>query len=336
VICKFNFVALDPTVVNVSVAFTGLLFVIETGVVLPKEQVGAFEPETTGAILQESVTFPVNPFAGVTVTLACDELPGLTVAGFGVPAVTAKLEGDVTVRLSVAVFVRLPDVPVIVTAVGPPAVAVLVAVNVNVLVVAVEVGLKAAVTPLGSVDVTARLTLPVNTPVGLTVIVPALLPPCATLREEGAASVKLGGPVTVKLTVVVCVRLPEVPVIVTAVGPPIVAVPLAVSVSVLEFVGLVVLVGLKAAVTPLGRPEATRLTAPVNPPEGVTVIVLVPLLPCATLREPGLDESVKPGPLLVVLPDSVSASTKEKFVLSVFARAMLCTVRVESSVNVYE
>jgi len=68
-------------------------------------------------------------------------------------------------------------------------------------------------------------------------------------------------------------RLPEVPVIVT-VAVPVVAVLLAVSVSVLL---PVVLAGLNEAVTPLGRPEADRLTLPVNPLAGFTVIVDVPL-----------------------------------------------------------
>ena len=54
---------------------------------------------------------------------------------------------------------------------------------------------------------------------------------------------------------------------------------LAESVSVLELVGLVVLVGLKAAVTPAGKPEADKLTLPVKPFCGVTEIVLVPLAP---------------------------------------------------------
>jgi hypothetical protein len=41
-----------------------------------------------------------------------------------------------------------------------------------------------------------------------------------------------------------------------------------------------VLVGLKDAVTPVGRVEVTaKLTLPVNPFSGFTVIVLVPLLP---------------------------------------------------------
>jgi len=189
--------------VNVSVALAGELFVMETGLVLPNEQVGALAPVTTGAMLHESVTVPVNPFAGVTVTLACAEFPGLTVDGFGVPAVRARLAGDVTVRLRVVFSVRLPEVPVIVTAVGPPVAAVLAAVNVKVLVLLAGLGLKEAVTPLGNVDVTARFTFPVNPPVGFTVIVPILVLPCARLSEAGAERVKPAGPVTVRLTVVV-------------------------------------------------------------------------------------------------------------------------------------
>jgi hypothetical protein len=176
-----------PTVVNVSVALAGELLVMEIGLVLPNEQVGASAPVTTGAMLHESVTVPVNPFAGVTVTLACDELPGLTVAGLDAPAEREKLVGavDVTVRLSVVVSVRLPDVPVMVT-VDWPAAAELLAVSVSVLVVVVLVGLNDAVTPVGSPEA-ARLTLPVKPPEGVTVIVLVLFPPCATLTLLGDA-----------------------------------------------------------------------------------------------------------------------------------------------------
>jgi hypothetical protein len=55
---------------------------------------------------------------------------------------------------------------------------------------------------------------------------------------------------------------------------------------------VVVLPGLNAAVTPLGRPEAERLTLPLNPLSGLTVTVLVPLAPCATLTLLGEAESV--------------------------------------------
>src|SRR5260370_19221019 len=75
--------------------------------------------------------------------------------------------------------------------------------------------------------------------------------------------------------VVVAVKLPEVPVMVS-VAVPAVAELLAVSDRTLV---VVVLVGLKDAVTPLGSPEATKLTLPVKPPAGVTVMVLVPVAP---------------------------------------------------------
>ena len=42
---------------------------------------------------------------------------------------------------------------------------------------------------------------------------------------------------------------------------------------------LAVLLGLNDAVTPLGRPDADKLTLPLKPPCGVTLIVLVPLVP---------------------------------------------------------
>ena len=82
-------------------------------------------------------------------------------------------------------------------------------------------------------------------------------------------------PCTVRLSVVVFVSAPEVPVIVTATVPW-AAVELAVKVSVLvDVVGF----GLNAAVTPLGKPDAARVTLPVNPPSALTVMVLVALVP---------------------------------------------------------
>jgi hypothetical protein len=241
----------------------------------------------------------------------------------------------VTVRFTVAVCVRLPDVPVMVTAVGPPVVAVLLAVSVRTLVVEVLVGLNAAVTPGGRVEVTAKLTVSLKPFVGFTVIVLVLLLPCTTLTVLGAAeSVKFGGGVTVKATVAVSSTVPEMPVTVTVVGPPVVAEPLAVRVKVLV---LLVLVGLNDAVTPLGKVEVTaKLTLPVKPPVGFTVIVLVFSPPWATLTEVGSADSVKPGALLV-FPDNVSAKTKAPSPLAVppvYFNAMLSTVRVESNVYV--
>jgi hypothetical protein len=93
------------------------------------------------------------------------------------------------------------------------------------------------------------------------------------------------------LTVVVGVKLPDVPVMITVVGPPVAAELLAASVSVLVPVTSTVL-GLNVAVTPLGSPLAVKFTLPVKPFAGVTVIVLVPLPPCATLTELGEADNV--------------------------------------------
>jgi hypothetical protein len=74
------------------------------------------------------------------------------------------------------------------------------------------------------------------------------------------------------LSVVVSVRLPDVPVIVS-VAVPVAAVALAVNVSVLL---LVAGLGLNAAVTPLGKPDAERVTLPLKPFAGVMLIALAP------------------------------------------------------------
>ena len=96
-----------------------------------------------------------------------------------------------------------------------------------------------------------------------------------------ADRLKSGAAFTVRLTVVVCVRLPEVPVIVTVLVPA-AAVLLAANVS--ELV-VVVEAGVKVAVTPLGRPDAVKATLPVNPFLGVTVIVSALLaLPWTTVK----------------------------------------------------
>lgn len=74
------------------------------------------------------------------------------------------------------------------------------------------------------------------------------------------------------MTVLVCVRLPETPVIVI-VKVPVVAALVAVKVSVLVAVaGLVP----NAPVVPVPIPVAESVTAPVKPPLGFTVMVVAP------------------------------------------------------------
>lgn len=69
--------------------------------------------------------------------------------------------GTATVKATLVVAVKFPEVPVIVTFDVPPAAALL-TVNVSTLVPFVGFVPQAAVTPLGRPDVTARFTLPVN------------------------------------------------------------------------------------------------------------------------------------------------------------------------------
>jgi hypothetical protein len=95
----------------------------------------------------------------------------------------------------------------------------------------------------------------------------------------------------VRETVVVAVKLPDVPVMVTETVPG-VAVLLAVSVKALL---LGVLPGLNDAVTPLGRPDADKLTLLLKPFCGVTVMVLAPLVPCVIVKLLGEAEKVKFG-----------------------------------------
>ena len=77
----------------------------------------------------------------------------------------------------------------------------------------------------------------------------------------------------------VCVKLPEVPVMAMA-DTPAVAVLATVSVRMLV---LVVLAGLNEAVTPAGKPLALSATDPLKLLIPVTVIVLAPLAPATTL-----------------------------------------------------
>src|SRR5437762_1644806 len=98
---------------------------------------------------------------------------------------------------------------------------------------------------------------------------------------DGAGGQKSGVPpaaLTVRARVDVCLSVPEVPVIVT-VDIPVAAVLQAVSVKVLILcVGVVGFV-LNDAVTPFGRPDAAKVTFPVKPFWGATVMVLEPLDP---------------------------------------------------------
>jgi hypothetical protein len=96
---------------------------------------------------------------------------------------------------------------------------------------------------------------------------------------------------TLNVIVAVLVKRPEKPVMVTLVVP-MAALLLAVKVTVLV---LLVLAGLNEAVTPLGRPDAEKLTALENPLWGITVIVLVAVPLRVMVMLLGDEEREKPG-----------------------------------------
>lgn len=265
-----------PVIVTVAVPVVAVLLAVNVTVLLVVVLPGLKDAVTPlGRPEADKLTLPLNPLIGLTVMVLVPLPPCVTETLVGeADSEKSAAAGAVTVRVTVVVWVKLPEVPVMVT-VEVPVVAVALAVNVRLLVPVVLAGLKLAVTPAGSPDAD-RPTLPVNPLVGLTVMVLLALLPWVTETLAGEAeSVKFGAGFTVRVTVVVWVKLPEVPVIVT-VAVPVVAVLLAVSVRLLV---PVVLAGLKLAVTPAGSPEADKLTLPVKPLVGLTVMVLLPLLP---------------------------------------------------------
>lgn len=228
------------------------------------------EPFTVNVPLAK-VALPAKPTRPTSPSDQSDGRPPFTIA--------------VTVSVNVVEFIKVPDAPVIVTE-DVPVVAVLVAVKVTVLEPVAGLGLNDAVTPVGSPEAD-KLTLPLNPFCGATLIALVLVAAWATLLGD-AESVKFGPALTINEIVALLAKLPDVPVTVT-VTVPVVAVLVAVKVSVLEAVaGL----GLKDAVTPLGNPEADRLTLALKPFCGITVTVLVPLVPCAMLKLFGEAERV--------------------------------------------
>ena len=156
-----------------------------------------------------------------------------------------------------------------------PILVLLLVANVSVLELLVGLGLNDALMPLRRPEAES-VTLELKPFDGTTLTVAVPVAPRLMLRlVDEAASVKFGAPATVRETVVELVRLPLTPLIV-AVNVPVAAEALAVNVAILV---LVVLLGLKDAVTPAGNPEADKLTLPLKPFCGVTPIVALLLLP---------------------------------------------------------
>lgn len=269
-----------PVTVTANFPVVAVLPAVRESVVLVVLLVGlnvAVTPVGKPAIVK--VTVPVKPPEGVTlIVLVPAAPPRLSDREGGVAeSVNAPPPPDpATVSVSVVVFVKLPDVPLIVI-VEVPATADVPTASANRVEVVELVGANVAVTSAGT-PVAENATLPVNPPLGVTVT--TLRPPAPLLivKELGAAeSVKFAElvPLIVRLIVVEAVSEPDVPMTVT-VDVPVVAVALAVKVSVLEVVAEA---GLNEAVTPPGKPAADNATLPLKPFLGVMVIVLGALAP---------------------------------------------------------
>jgi len=240
-----------------------------------------------GRPVADKLTLPLKPFCGTTEMVLVPLVPGAMLTLLG-DAERVKL-GTTTVNATDVVLVKLPEVPVMVTF-AVPAGAAVPAVNVNVLVLVVLPGLKDAVTPLGKPDAD-KLTLPLKPFCAPTEMVLVPLVACAMLKVVGDAESVNVGVATVTVTDVVLLKFPDVPVM-TTFAVPAGALLLALKVSVLV---PLVAPGLKDALTPLGRPDADKLTLPLNPFCGMTEMVLVPLVPGVMLRAPGDTESAKLG-----------------------------------------
>jgi len=224
-----------------------------------------------GKPVSAKATVPVKPVCGATVRMTLPAPPCVTFTLL-TDAVSLKLGGAVTVSAIGVCAERAPEVAVTVR-VEEPAAAVVPAVSFNV------VPVKAAVTPPGR-PVTASAAVPVKPLRGVTVKVLVPDPPGAKLKLAGeAASVKLGPAFTARLRVTVADCAPSVPVKVTVLVP---GGADAVAVNVATLV-VDVDAALNETVTPVGNPEAARLTLPVKLALVVTVIVLVAVADCTTL-----------------------------------------------------
>jgi hypothetical protein len=169
-------------VVEAARVSTVLFAVVDVGLKVPVTPAG--NPATVNAML--FVNPPVRVMVIVSVPLAPRLIARLV--GFA----ESEKSGALTVRLIVAVCESPPPVPVTVIEAGP-AVAVLEAVKVNVLLVpVVEVGLKAAVTPLGN-PLMVKATLGVKEFNRVTVIVLGAVAPLFTVTFCGLAESEKSG-----------------------------------------------------------------------------------------------------------------------------------------------
>ena len=151
-------------------------------------------------------------------------------------------------------------------------------------------GLNDAVTPVGK-PATVNATDPLNPPCGETEIVAVPVLAAATLAPEAEeVNLKPEAVATVSAMVVCAESVPDVPVTVI-VAKPVAAEADAESRSTPALI---------AAVTPVGNPLIAYTGVPMKPFNGVTVIAVVPDVPCVTLKLAGAAPMVKLGPAFTV------------------------------------
>jgi hypothetical protein len=188
----------------------------------PTEHVGvSTAPEGVVVTLHDSAIAPVNPPVPVAVIVEVPDWPGVAI----VTAVDAKVKvpGVVTVTVTVVVMTFAPLVPVTVTVYADNDV-VAVVVTVRVEVCDAPSTIEGLLNEQVGVDVRfagatlqVNATVPVNPPVGATVITDVAGVPATTVGLLADVSVKLitGAAVTVTVTGVVTTVAPLVPVTVT-------------------------------------------------------------------------------------------------------------------------
>lgn len=151
-------------------------------------------------------TVPVNPLSAPTEMLAVALPLGVddTVAG-------EESEKPEMFKVTEAVWVKLPLVPVTVNGKLPAVAPLAVNVKVDEPEVVTVLGLNPAVTPVGNPE-TLKPTVPVKPLSAPTVMLAVVLPVDAADTDAGADSEKFAVFVTFKVTDAVCVWLPLVPV----------------------------------------------------------------------------------------------------------------------------
>jgi hypothetical protein len=261
-----------------------------------------FAVTPAGSPLIATVTIPVKPFDGTAFTLtSCPAPPAATEIAEG--AADSEKSGVAafaeTVAVTIAKWLRLPEVPVKVK-VALPAEAVEAAVKVTFCAApGVRVSIAGfAVTPSGN-PLIATVTIPVKPFDGTAfTLTTCPAPPSVRAIAEGAADSEKSGVAafaeTVAVTIAEWLRLPEVPVKVRA-ALPAEAVEAAVKVTFSAAPGVKVsIAGLE--VTPAGNPLIATVTIPVKPFDGTAfTLTTCPAPPATRAIAAGATENEKSG-----------------------------------------